>query len=85
MSDKLFTLPIVDFGGKESYAIINPKQVTVLEPDSETIGEETLSAKTITGTRIVVHGEVYFVPMKPELLARAIGYEVIEVATATNA
>jgi len=81
----LYRVPIVDFGNEESYALINPNQVTAMEPDTNDIGED--NPRTITGTRLVVNGEVYFVPMKPELLATALNMDVLEVeaATTTNA
>jgi hypothetical protein len=75
----LYRLPIVDFGGKESYVLVNPNQVTAMEPDTQDIGEEVPFAKTVTGTRLVVSGEVYFVPMKPETLASALQLDVIEI------
>jgi hypothetical protein len=79
MSDPLYRLPIVDYGNQESYALVNPKQITAMEPDTQDIGEETINSRTITGTRLVVNGEVYFVPMKPEFLAAALDMEVMEV------
>lgn len=79
MSDPLYRLPIVDYGSQSSYVLVNSKQITAMEPDTQDIGQETINSKTITGTRLVVNGEVYFVPMKPELLAAALDMDVVEV------
>lgn len=70
----------MDFSDQESYVLVNPKQVAALEQSNVSVNEETSSsAKLTTGTRLVVHGEVYFVPMMPEKLATALGMEVIDV------
>lgn len=58
----LHRIPTVDFGGKRTYAYVNPKLVSSMEPDMQDEGEGN-SARTITGTRLVTSTDVYFVPL----------------------
>jgi hypothetical protein len=60
----LFKVPTVDFSGKRSFAYVNPRVVSSIEPDMFDEGEGN-NARTITGTRVITPEEVYFVPLSP--------------------
>jgi hypothetical protein len=63
-STTLYRVPTVEpYSGEESFAFVNPRLVSALQPDQIDIGEEFPGNKTINGTRVVTAEEVYFVPL----------------------
>jgi|HubBroStandDraft_1064217.scaffolds.fasta_scaffold420241_2 hypothetical protein len=59
-----YKVPTVDFSGKRSFAYVNPRTVSSIEPDMIDEGEGN-SARTITGSRVITPEEIYFVPLSP--------------------
>jgi hypothetical protein len=79
----LYHVPTVDdFDGTESFALIDPKRVSSITPDTADVGMDE-KARTITGSRVFIGlDEQYFVPLSPNQIAHLLNLEVKETVCA---